>query len=67
MLSLLPVVLNRIKSLYKLTIIRVLTFHMDDISEVIKNINKIYIQTEMFSTFNTATEIWDGYAVQGRL
>ena len=57
MLSLLPVVLNRIKSLYKLTIIRVLTFHMDDISEVIKNINKIYIQTEMFSTFNTATEI----------
>ena len=57
MLSLLSVVLNRIKSLYKLTIIRVLTFHMDDISEVIKNINKIYIQTEMFSTFNTATEI----------
>ena len=21
----------------------------------------------MFSTFNTATEIWNGYAVQGRL
>ena len=27
----------------------------------------IYIQTEMFSTFNTATEIWNSYAVQGRL
>ena len=26
-----------------------------------------YIQTEMFSTFNTATEIWDDHAVQGRL
>jgi len=26
-----------------------------------------YIQTEMFSTFNTATEIWNSYAVQGRL
>ena len=44
MLSLLPVVLNRIKSLYKLTIIMLLILYMEDISGVIKNINKIQFQ-----------------------
>ena len=41
MLSLLSVVLNRIKSLYKLTIIMLLILYMEDISGVIKNIGSL--------------------------